>query len=261
MRSASAWLNAHRRGAGVDHELHRAAVDAAATDEVPAAAGGEDDFGAGAVLRRRAEPDRRRAQTQHQLPPRHIDLRIVAGQLEQLDALHGLPDRDGARHAIDDQQRHLVAQAAVEGDGLRRDGSGREQRCGQSGAANGKHRLHHQSRKLSNDSGASATSLFSSASPPAGRRAWRPTRAPFALDRGLHLQLALLDQRLDLLGQLGVDSGLDSHRLLHLVAADLLGLALSSRGSARRRRACSPWRAGCRAPGRAGTRCRRYSVS
>jgi hypothetical protein len=45
-----------------------------------------------------------------------------------------------------------------------------------------------------------------------------------ALDGGLHLELAVLDQLLQLLGQLGLDAVLDLDDLLDLVAAHLLGL-------------------------------------
>src|SRR5437868_9818061 len=45
-----------------------------------------------------------------------------------------------------------------------------------------------------------------------------------ALDRGLHLELAVLDQALDLLRGLGLDAVLDLDDLLDLVAADLLDI-------------------------------------
>jgi hypothetical protein len=45
-----------------------------------------------------------------------------------------------------------------------------------------------------------------------------------ALDGGLHLQLALLDDALDLLGRVAVDALLTTTSLLDLVAADLLDL-------------------------------------
>src|SRR5207249_3232458 len=45
-----------------------------------------------------------------------------------------------------------------------------------------------------------------------------------ALDRCLHLHLALLDEPLDLLRRVAVDAGLDDDTLLELVAADLLRL-------------------------------------
>ena len=56
-----------------------------------------------------------------------------------------------------------------------------------------------------------------------------------ALDRRLHLHLAVLDQLDDLLGELLLDAHADRHHLLHLVAGDLLDVAVLERRGCRRR--------------------------
>src|SRR5439155_15962304 len=49
------------------------------------------------------------------------------------------------------------------------------------------------------------------------------------LDRRLHLELAVFHELDDLLGQLLLDAGTDGHRLFHLVAGDLLEVAVLER--------------------------------
>ena len=221
---------------------------AAGGDEVAAAAGREHDL---RCRRRRfdaaAEVDLRAAERSVTRLPADLDARLAVGDAEQLDAVDGLPDGERARLAVDDQQR-LVAR-----------GCRRATTVCAAAAARGERRQRGQQRLA-------ASIVRMRSVPEVGERErqvgdfladQRHRRLQVvalgagdahrvALDRGLHLQLALLDQRLDLLRGVAVDAALDAQRLLDLVAADLLDLGAASRGSARRRCAWSAWRAGCR---------------
>ena len=103
-----------------------------------------------------------------------------------------------------------------------------------------------QSRKFSYCSGKSVIDFRISAIAACRSSLLAPetrTASPW-IDR-LHLELAVLQQLDDLLRELLLDAGAHRHRLLHLVAGDLLDIAVR-RASGCRRRAWSACRSGCR---------------
>ena len=106
-------------GTGVDHELHRFAVDAAARNEVAAGAGSDDDLTRAAAAAATASAQfGHRAQAQQAAPAADFNLGFAVTNAPERHALDAVANRQSVRLAADHQQRFRCAQAARQDDAL-----------------------------------------------------------------------------------------------------------------------------------------------